>query len=155
MIGRSRACSFRKGSSDYNGADDITTSNIGCFIVIYTVATFKRRRPSPAEFRSAPFSRTWDSYNLTWVVESYPPLEEVRLLYRKLMSVGIWMQRYGKSALFTLAVRDFLNFAYPGRWIARGGLIECSARIPDLMPLDYFFRGHIKNLIYETQVIGP
>jgi hypothetical protein len=42
-------------------------------------------RPSPAEFRSAPFSRAWDSYNLTWVVESYPPLEEVRLLYRKLM----------------------------------------------------------------------
>ncbi|XP_067007023.1 lachesin [Anabrus simplex] len=42
-------------------------------------------RPSPAEFCSAPFSRAWDSYNLTWVVESYPPLEEVRLLYRKLM----------------------------------------------------------------------
>nr|CAD7203707.1 unnamed protein product [Timema douglasi] len=41
-------------------------------------------RPSPAEFRSAPFSRSWDSYNLTWGVESYPPLEEVRLLYRKL-----------------------------------------------------------------------
>ncbi|XP_021925523.1 lachesin-like isoform X1 [Zootermopsis nevadensis] len=42
-------------------------------------------RPSPAEFRSAPFSRSLDSYNLTWVVESYPLLEEVRLLYRKLM----------------------------------------------------------------------
>uniref|UniRef100_A0A1B6E7S8 Ig-like domain-containing protein n=1 Tax=Clastoptera arizonana TaxID=38151 RepID=A0A1B6E7S8_9HEMI len=42
-------------------------------------------RPSPAEFRSVPFSRAKDSYNLTWVVESYPPLEEVRLLYRKIM----------------------------------------------------------------------
>ncbi|XP_071447644.1 lachesin-like isoform X2 [Hetaerina americana] len=41
-------------------------------------------RPSPAEFRSAPFSRARHSYNLTWVVDSYPPLEEVRLLYRKL-----------------------------------------------------------------------
>lgn len=41
-------------------------------------------RPSPAEFRSAPYSRAKDSYNLTWMVESYPPLEEVRLLYRKL-----------------------------------------------------------------------
>lgn len=42
-------------------------------------------KPSPAEFRSAPFSRAKDSYNLTWLVESYPPLEEVRLLYRKVM----------------------------------------------------------------------
>ncbi|XP_054285081.1 lachesin-like isoform X1 [Macrosteles quadrilineatus] len=42
-------------------------------------------KPSPAEFRSAPFSRAKDSYNLTWMVESYPPLEEVRVLYRKVM----------------------------------------------------------------------
>ncbi|CAH1397110.1 unnamed protein product [Nezara viridula] len=42
-------------------------------------------RPSPAQFRSAPFSRAKDTYNLTWIVESYPPLEEVRLLYRKIM----------------------------------------------------------------------
>lgn len=42
-------------------------------------------KPSPAEFRSAPFSRAKDSYNLTWLVESYPPLDEVRLLYRKVM----------------------------------------------------------------------
>lgn len=45
-------------------------------------------RPSPAEFKSTPYSRAKDSYNLTWVVESYPPLEEVRLLYRKLMVSG-------------------------------------------------------------------
>ncbi|EDS42310.1 conserved hypothetical protein [Culex quinquefasciatus] len=42
-------------------------------------------RPGPAEFVSTPWSRLPDSYNLTWKVESYPPLLEVRLLYRKLM----------------------------------------------------------------------
>lgn len=42
-------------------------------------------RPGPAEFHSAPWSRSPDSYNLTWKVDSYPPLQEVRLLYRKLM----------------------------------------------------------------------
>lgn len=42
-------------------------------------------KPSPAEFRSAPFSRAKDTYNLTWLVESYPALDEVRLLYRKVM----------------------------------------------------------------------
>lgn len=42
-------------------------------------------RPGPAEFHSAPWSKSHDSYNLTWKVDSYPPLQEVRLLYRKLM----------------------------------------------------------------------
>lgn len=42
-------------------------------------------RPGPAEFHSAPWSKSPDSYNLTWKVDSYPPLQEVRLLYRKLM----------------------------------------------------------------------
>ncbi|XP_044743694.1 lachesin-like isoform X2 [Chrysoperla carnea] len=41
-------------------------------------------RPGPAEFRSEPYSRARDSYNLTWIVHSYLPLEEVRLLYRKI-----------------------------------------------------------------------
>ncbi|KAF4523236.1 hypothetical protein B566_EDAN011462, partial [Ephemera danica] len=40
-------------------------------------------RPSPAQFVSAPFSRVRDAYNLSWVVQSWPPLEEVRLLWRR------------------------------------------------------------------------
>uniref|UniRef100_A0A8D8LHE8 Lachesin n=1 Tax=Cacopsylla melanoneura TaxID=428564 RepID=A0A8D8LHE8_9HEMI len=40
-------------------------------------------KPSLAEFKSAPMSRTKDTYNLTWQIESYPPLLKVRLLYRK------------------------------------------------------------------------
>lgn len=42
-------------------------------------------RPGPAQFTSAPWSKSPESYNLSWKVESYPPLGEVRLLYRKLM----------------------------------------------------------------------
>lgn len=41
-------------------------------------------RPGPAEFHSSLYSRSKDSYNLTWSIESIPPLEEIRLLYRKL-----------------------------------------------------------------------
>ncbi|KAK7580602.1 hypothetical protein V9T40_001231 [Parthenolecanium corni] len=41
-------------------------------------------RPAPAKFRSPTTSRSMDSYNLTWVIESFSHLEEVRLLYRKL-----------------------------------------------------------------------
>jgi hypothetical protein len=44
---------------------------------------FDAGRPSPAEFLSQPFSRGRDFYNLSWVVTSWPPLEEVRLLWRR------------------------------------------------------------------------
>lgn len=42
-------------------------------------------RPGPAEFISPTFSGSLEVYNLTWSVESIPPLEEIRLLYRRLM----------------------------------------------------------------------
>lgn len=42
-------------------------------------------RPGPAEFISPTFSGSLEYYNLTWSVESIPPLEEIRLLYRRLM----------------------------------------------------------------------
>lgn len=42
-------------------------------------------RPGPAQFHSPLYSRSRDLYNLTWSVESVPKLEEIRILYRKLM----------------------------------------------------------------------
>lgn len=42
-------------------------------------------RPGPAQFHSPLYSRSRDIYNLTWSVESVPKLEEIRILYRKLM----------------------------------------------------------------------
>lgn len=42
-------------------------------------------RPGPAEFYSPKWGRSSDSYNLTWKIDSYPPLEEVRLLYRRVL----------------------------------------------------------------------
>ncbi|XP_065202964.1 lachesin-like isoform X2 [Planococcus citri] len=41
-------------------------------------------RPTPAEFENKGNGRFRDQYNLTWSIESYPPLDEVRLLYRKM-----------------------------------------------------------------------
>ncbi|KAG8231167.1 hypothetical protein J437_LFUL004996 [Ladona fulva] len=72
-------------------------------------------RPSPAQFRSAPFSRARHSYNLTWLVDSYPPLEEVRLLYRKLQ-----VNEEDQKPASKLNLRDLekMNetFQQPGRW---------------------------------------
>lgn len=45
-------------------------------------------RPGPATFLSPAYSNYLDRYNLTYTIESIPPLDEIKLLYRKLM-VGI------------------------------------------------------------------
>ncbi|XP_073987236.1 protein amalgam isoform X2 [Rhodnius prolixus] len=41
-------------------------------------------RPNPAKFRSHPMGRSRDSYNISWAVDSYTPIEEFTLYYRKL-----------------------------------------------------------------------
>ncbi|XP_026470205.1 myosin light chain kinase, smooth muscle-like, partial [Ctenocephalides felis] len=46
-------------------------------------------KPGPANFLSPVYGRSRDSYNLTWAVQSWPPLEEVRLMYRKLMAASL------------------------------------------------------------------
>lgn len=42
-------------------------------------------KPGPASFHSPLYSRSKDIYNLTWSIESIPLLEEIRILYRKLL----------------------------------------------------------------------
>ncbi|CAO1425000.1 unnamed protein product [Diamesa hyperborea] len=42
-------------------------------------------RPGPADFLSPTYSGHLDRYNLTFKIESIPVLEEIKLLYRKLM----------------------------------------------------------------------
>lgn len=46
-------------------------------------------RPGPAEFLSPTYSSHLDRYNLTFKIESIPPLQEIKLLYRKLMVSAI------------------------------------------------------------------
>uniref|UniRef100_A0A8D8LSB1 Lachesin n=1 Tax=Cacopsylla melanoneura TaxID=428564 RepID=A0A8D8LSB1_9HEMI len=40
-------------------------------------------RPNPAIFKSHPTGRYKDNYNITWAVNSYTPIEEFKLLFRK------------------------------------------------------------------------
>jgi hypothetical protein len=42
-------------------------------------------RPGPAQFLSPAYTGQVDRYNLTWKIESIPQLDEIKLLYRKLM----------------------------------------------------------------------
>jgi hypothetical protein len=59
-------------------------------------------RPGPAEFLSPTYSGHLDRYNLTFKIESIPVLEEIKLLYRKLMvkkSLAIYYSQQQKKFL--------------------------------------------------------
>ena len=57
-------------------------------------------------------------------------------------------QQDGAPPHFSLKVRDFLDKEFPGRWIGRGGPLAWPPRSPDLSPLDFFFWGYVKQLMY-------
>jgi hypothetical protein len=75
-------------------------------------------------------------------------LEDVPLAIRRRM----WFQHDGAPAHFLNEVREDLNARFPHRWIGRGGPVSWPPRSPDLTPLDFFFWGHMKSLVYDTPV---
>lgn len=74
-------------------------------------------------------------------------LEDIPLNLRQSM----WLQHDGAPAHYSLQVRQFLNRAYPGRWIGRGGTIRWPPRSPDLNPIDFFLWGYFKELVYARE----
>ncbi|GFS57770.1 uncharacterized protein TNCV_2908831 [Trichonephila clavipes] len=64
----------------------------------------------------------------------------------------MWFQHDGASAHFSTDVQSVLNTVHPGRWIARGGLVNWQARSPDLSCLDFFLWSHMKSLVYSSPV---
>lgn len=66
--------------------------------------------------------------------------------------LGMWFQHDGAPAHFAQIVRDYLNNRYGQQWIGRGGPVAWPPRSPDLTPLDFFFWGQMKSLVYDTPV---
>ena len=63
----------------------------------------------------------------------------------------MWIQHVGAPPHTSSAdVRNHLNAVFSGRWFGRGGHTPCPAMSPDLIPLDYFLRGYLKSLVFET-----
>lgn len=75
-------------------------------------------------------------------------LENVPLNIRR----DMWVQQDGAPAHYSVLVRNWLNENFPNKWIGRGGPFDWPPRSPDLTPLDFFFWGHLKNLVYLTPV---
>jgi len=45
-----------------------------------------------------------------------------------------------------------LNETFLNRWFGRGGPVAWRPMSPDITPLEYYLWGHIKSLVYETNV---
>lgn len=79
-----------------------------------SLGTFKKHievhgRPTAAVFRSKPNTHQDQSYQLSWSVDSYSPIEEYRLLYRKIKPY------HGPiDSSFPLGEGDWTNVIIPG-----------------------------------------
>ncbi|XP_058835816.1 limbic system-associated membrane protein-like [Topomyia yanbarensis] len=89
-------------------------------------------RPGPANFLSPAYSTHLDRYNLTYTIESIPPLDEIKLLYRKLMMNE--------------------TYQHPGNW-------EDTILVPTLTRSDptHFIMSHVikglsPNSVYEVMI---
>lgn len=75
-------------------------------------------------------------------------LEDVPLsIYR-----DMWFQQDGCPAHYARPVREFLNQEYPNRWIGRSGQITWPPRSPDLNPIDFFYWGTVKEIVYQKPI---
>lgn len=75
-------------------------------------------------------------------------LEDLPLGLRR----NMWFLLDGAPAHFSVHVRNWLNGHYPNRWVGRNGPVVWPPRSPDINPIDFFLWGHIKNVVYATEV---
>lgn len=61
----------------------------------------------------------------------------------------IWYQLDGASVHCSVAIRQFLNESFNGKWIGRYSEYPMPARSPDLTPMDFFLWGLLKNEVYK------
>lgn len=95
-------------------------------------------------------ARLTGSYYRTFLEEILLPtlLEDIPLGIRH----NMWFLHDGAPPHIGRRVRRFLDIRFPGRWIGRSGPRRWPARSPDLNPLDFYFWGHMKELVYAQQV---
>lgn len=75
-------------------------------------------------------------------------IEELPLLER----LNLHVQLDGAPIHNTREVRHWLDQHFPQKWIGRQStLIRWPPRSPDLTPLDFYFWGRIKNIVYKTR----
>lgn len=62
-----------------------------------------------------------------------------------------WFQHDGAPPHNARIISNYLNNQFLERWIGNNGPVLWPARSPDLTPLDFFFWGHVKDMVYNTR----
>ncbi|GBN61523.1 hypothetical protein AVEN_122463-1 [Araneus ventricosus] len=62
---------------------------------------------------------------------------------------GVIFQQDGAPPHYGNIVREFLGTIFPQRWIVRGAVMAWPPRSPDLMPLDFYLWGYVKQHVYS------
>lgn len=86
-----------------------------------------------------------------FLTRTLPPLlEDIPIGVRRRM----WFMHDGAPAHFSRLARNWLSQPnnYGNHWIGRGGPVPWPARSPDLNPLDFFFWGYCKTLVYSQPI---
>lgn len=61
----------------------------------------------------------------------------------------LWYQHDGAPCHSAARVTEYLNQAFPRRWIGRRSEIPWPPRSPDITPLDFFLWGLLKEIVYK------
>lgn len=80
-----------------------------------------------------------------------PFIEELPLETR----ISMFFQQDGAPPHAFHKARHFLDRHFPGKWIGRMGPVQWPARSPDLTPLDYYFWGRVKDIVYKSEPQTP
>lgn len=65
---------------------------------------------------------------------------------------NMWFMHDGAPPHFALQARAILNQRFPNKWIGHGAATSWPARSPDLNPLDFYFCGHLKDIVYSRPI---
>lgn len=90
-------------------------------------------------------------FPLTVTSDSYVNvLEQMWATHHQEILVGNpWFQQGSAPAHSSRGVITWLTDHFPNKWIGRKGPIEWPPRSPDLTPLDFFFWGYVKAIVYD------
>lgn len=64
-------------------------------------------------------------------------------------------QHDGAPPHITSEAKRWLDAVFPGKWIGRGSNILWPPRSPDLNPMDFFFWGYLKDIVYAEEAASP
>jgi len=62
---------------------------------------------------------------------------------------NLYFQQDGAPPHYATVVRNLLDETFPDKWIGRRGPIEFPPRSPDIMPMDFFVWGVIKDSVFS------